>query len=136
MTKVGPDHRATLTTKHNLGALYKAQGKYDQAERLYLAVLEKRTATLGTDHPDTLATKNNLAMLYLDQERYDRAEPLFREVVLRLRDKLSSTAQRAAVDTVTGYLYPVGGRLCSCSSVPSTLRPYDPRRPPIGPAPL
>jgi len=58
--------------------VYKAQGKYDQAEplcRRSLGIVEK---SLGPEHSDVGASLNNLAELYRAQGKYDEAEPLYR----------------------------------------------------------
>ena len=39
-----------------LALLYDSQGKYDQAEPLYVECLELSKAVLGASHPDTLTT--------------------------------------------------------------------------------
>ena len=49
---------------NNLADLYWNQGRYDEAEPLYLETLETRKRVLGDDHPDTLNSMNNLANLY------------------------------------------------------------------------
>ena len=57
-------------------ALYRAQGRYADAEPLYqrsLAIWEK---ALGPEHPDVAQSLNNLARLYDTQGRYADAEPL------------------------------------------------------------
>ena len=49
---------------NNLAELYRAQGRYADAEPLYkrsLAICEK---ALGPDHPDVATSLNNLAVLY------------------------------------------------------------------------
>jgi len=65
------------STLNNLALLYKSQGRYDQAEPLYLQALELRKRLLGEDHPSVATSLNNLALLYYSQGRYDQAEPLF-----------------------------------------------------------
>jgi hypothetical protein len=59
-----------------LAALYKGQGKYADAEPLYVACLALRKDSLGENHPDTLTSMSNLAALYQSQGRYAEAEPL------------------------------------------------------------
>jgi len=75
----GPFHPNTLTSMNNLAVLYESQGKYDDAEPLFMECLEKTKRALGPDHPDTLASMNNLARLYESQGKYDDAEPLYVE---------------------------------------------------------
>jgi tetratricopeptide (TPR) repeat protein len=68
------DFASTLT---NLALLYYSQGRYDQAEPLYLQALELSKRLLGEDHPHVATSLNNLAALYYSQGRYDQAEPLY-----------------------------------------------------------
>ena len=58
---------------NNLAWLYMNQGKYDQAEPLYVACLAMRKEVLGDRHRDTLASMNGLAGLYEKQGRLDDA---------------------------------------------------------------
>jgi len=64
---------------NNLAGLYESQGKYDEAEPLYVECLRMRREVLGDNHPDTLSSMNNLAVLYKSQGKYDEAEPLYVE---------------------------------------------------------
>ena len=65
-------------TLNNLGLLYKTQGRYADAEPLYLRSLEIRKKALGPDHPDVGEGLNNLAALYHAQGRFGEAEPIFK----------------------------------------------------------
>ena len=58
---------------NSLADLYYKQGKYDEAELLYVECWDMRKTKLGPDHPDTLDSINNLANLYSNQDRYDDA---------------------------------------------------------------
>ena len=60
-----------------LARTYEIQGRYGEAEPLYVQALEIRQAELGDRHPDTATSLNNLAGLYRSQGRYGEAEPLF-----------------------------------------------------------
>ena len=60
---------------NNLASLYRDQGKYAEAEPLYMEALAGHKKALGHDHPDTLTTMNNLAMLYQNESKYADAEP-------------------------------------------------------------
>jgi tetratricopeptide (TPR) repeat protein len=62
---------------NQLALLYKSQGRYDEAEPLYLQALELSKRLLGDNHPDVATSLNNLAYLYESQGRYDEAEPLY-----------------------------------------------------------
>ena len=73
---LGPEDPLTLYSLSNLGGLYKAQGRYKEAEPLYVGVLEARGRVLGLEHPMTLLSLGNLGNLYKAQGRYKEAEPL------------------------------------------------------------
>jgi len=72
----GDRHPDTLTSMNNLAALYKSQGKYDEAEPLYVECLATSKQVLGDRHPSTLTFMNNLAGLYERQERQEEARLL------------------------------------------------------------
>jgi len=71
-----------------LGYLYKSQGRYSEAEPLYLQALEITRSQLGQDHLDTAASLNNLAALYRVQGRYSEAEPLYLQALEITRSQL------------------------------------------------
>ncbi|MEY2914707.1 MAG: hypothetical protein RLZZ184_4016, partial [Cyanobacteriota bacterium] len=60
-----------------LALLYYSQGRYNDAEPLYLQSLDIYKRQLGNDHPDVASSLNNLALLYESQGRYNDAEPLY-----------------------------------------------------------
>jgi Flp pilus assembly protein TadD len=66
----------TATSLNNLAALYESQGKYAQAEPLYVRALAIYEQQLGAEHPGTATSLNNLATLYRVQGKYAQAEPL------------------------------------------------------------
>jgi tetratricopeptide (TPR) repeat protein len=68
--------------------VYKSQGQYDKAERLYNRALEGHEKKLGPTHLDTLSTVQNLAVVYRDQGRYDEAEQLYNRALEGLEEKL------------------------------------------------
>jgi tetratricopeptide (TPR) repeat protein len=53
--ELGKDHPATIASLNNLALIYKAQGRYGEAEPLYKQVLEALERALGQDRPNTLA---------------------------------------------------------------------------------
>ncbi|TFK32174.1 hypothetical protein BDQ12DRAFT_617536, partial [Crucibulum laeve] len=53
----------------NLAATYSSQGKWTEAEKLEVEVMEKRQQLLGPAHPDTLISMENLAATYRKQGR-------------------------------------------------------------------
>jgi len=48
---------------HNLGDLYRIEGRYSEAEPLYLRALAIREKILGKDHPDVAALLVSYAQL-------------------------------------------------------------------------
>jgi hypothetical protein len=48
------DHPDTLTSMANLASTYRKQGRWSEAEKLEVQVMEARKTKLGADHPDTL----------------------------------------------------------------------------------
>ena len=71
----------------NLAGIYKSQGKYEQAESLYLQALILRRKLLGEEHLHVANSLNNLAGLYYSQGRYEEAESLYLQA-LELARKL------------------------------------------------
>ncbi|MFN5991821.1 MAG: tetratricopeptide repeat protein, partial [Dolichospermum sp.] len=51
------------TSLNNLANLYDSQGKYSEAELLYLDALAMSERTLGANHPNTITVRYNLRHL-------------------------------------------------------------------------
>ena len=58
-----------LTSMSNLAPTLWNQGRWDEAEKLKMVMMETRKAKFGPDHPDTLMSISNLAWAYRDQDR-------------------------------------------------------------------
>lgn len=54
------------------------QGRYQEAEQLYIQSREIREKSLGKDHPDVAAVVRDLAYLYASQGKYQLAEVLYK----------------------------------------------------------
>jgi tetratricopeptide (TPR) repeat protein len=74
-------HPATAISLNTLAELYRSQGRYSEAEPLYVEALAIRKMALGNCHIDTATSMNNLALLYYFQGRYEEAEPLYIEAL-------------------------------------------------------
>jgi len=75
-SRLGEDHVCFACILSNLGELYHLQGKYSEAESLFLrshSIFKK----LEGNHPNIAQILNNLAGIYKTQERYSEAEPMF-----------------------------------------------------------
>jgi tetratricopeptide (TPR) repeat protein len=62
---------------HNLGLLYKDQGKLTEAEAMYSRALQGKEEALGPKHTSTLDTVNNLGNLYADQGKLMEVEAMY-----------------------------------------------------------
>ncbi|MBD0310696.1 MAG: tetratricopeptide repeat protein, partial [Microcoleus sp. T1-bin1] len=72
------DVEAELSSSLNyLAQLYESQGRYSEAEPLYLQAVEIDRRSLPEDHPCLASGLNNIALLYKSQGRYSEAEPLY-----------------------------------------------------------
>ncbi|KAI2478441.1 kinesin light chain 1 [Pyrenophora tritici-repentis] len=70
-------------------ALY-SDGRYNEAEELFVQVMETFKTKLGADHPDTIGSMNNLASTYSNQGRWEEAEKLFVQVMKTRKTKLGA----------------------------------------------
>ncbi|OBS15388.1 hypothetical protein FPOA_13777 [Fusarium poae] len=86
--KLGVDHPDTLTSMANLASTYRNQGRWEEAEKLFVEVMETSKAKLGVDHPDTLTSMANLASTFWNQGRWEEAEKLDVEVMETSKAKL------------------------------------------------
>ena len=76
--ELGEEHPFTLTTANSLAVVYKAQGRFREAEWLYHRTLEASEHAFGNGHPLTVATIKGLASLYKAQGRHAEASLLCR----------------------------------------------------------
>ena len=91
---LGPEHPDVGVSHNNLAELYRAQGRYTEAERLYnrsLPILEK---ALGPEHPTVATVLNNLAELAFSQNDWARAADYWR----RSTGVIKRRAQRGLAD--------------------------------------
>ena len=72
---------------NGLALLYYSQGRYNDAEPLYLQSLDIRKRQLGDDHPTSL---NNLALLYESQGKYLEAENLAKQALVIYQNRLGN----------------------------------------------
>jgi tetratricopeptide (TPR) repeat protein len=79
---LGENHPDVANSLNNLAELYRSQGRYEEAEPLYLQALELGQRLLGENHPDVATSLNNLALLYNTQGKYVKAEALSRQALI------------------------------------------------------
>jgi CHAT domain-containing protein len=75
---LGHDHPTVGIRLNNLGLLYKAQGRYAEAEPLYTRALAIDEKALGHDHPDIGEVLDNLGALYFSQKKWKPAVDYWR----------------------------------------------------------
>ncbi|CAM9252072.1 unnamed protein product [Ectocarpus sp. 8 AP-2014] len=65
----------------DLGVVLAQQGKYEDADALFVRVLRDLGATVGTEHPNYASVLNNRAGLLGIQGKYEEADPLYLESI-------------------------------------------------------
>ncbi|MGW7714341.1 tetratricopeptide repeat protein, partial [Streptomyces chartreusis] len=80
-TTLGPEHPATLTSRHSLALALRELGQLTEAETELRAVLEIRTRELGPEHPYTLASRGSLALALRELGQLTEAETELRAVL-------------------------------------------------------
>jgi tetratricopeptide (TPR) repeat protein len=70
-----------------VGRVLQQEGKWKEAEKLFLQVIEARRRVIGAEHPDTLRAVGNLAATYRKQGRKEEAEEL-QVMVLKARRRV------------------------------------------------
>ncbi|KAJ5819454.1 hypothetical protein N7474_005045 [Penicillium riverlandense] len=88
-TRLGEDdHPDTLSSIANLAATFWNQARWEEAEQLFVQVVETHKTKLGEDHPDTLSSMANLASTFSHQGRWEEAERLEVQVMETSKRKL------------------------------------------------
>ncbi|WP_392530520.1 tetratricopeptide repeat protein [Nostoc sp. C117] len=99
------------TSLNNLAGIYRATGRYREAEPLYQEALQLRKRLLGENHPSFATSLNNLAGLYKSTGQYTKAELLYQQA-LEMRKQLlgENHADVAASLNNLALLYDEQGR--------------------------
>ena len=92
-----------------MARLYQSQGRYDEAESLYLQAMALREKVLGSGHPEMAVDLNDIALLYHEQGRLREAEPLYLRA-LEIRQQSSQPLEAANVELNLQTLYHSSGR--------------------------
>lgn len=78
---LGEEHRDTLVTLEELGALLHHKGTLEEAESLLREAIEKQRRVLGENSADTLSSMNDLASVLQDQGKYDESKELYQHAL-------------------------------------------------------
>jgi tetratricopeptide (TPR) repeat protein len=103
--------------------LYDSQGRYEQAEPLYVEALEMRKRLLGDEHPD-VAKASITWQLYDSQGRYEQAEPLYQQA-LEMRKRLLGDEHPDVATSLNNLAGSTERRVAMSRPNPSTLKPGD-----------
>ena len=108
---LGPKHRLTIRSVHNLATIREMQQRSAEAETLYKRALEDGQAVNGARHPDTVLTAIRLGQLYYNQRRYPEAEPLFKRA-LAAKEEAEGSDDRQTIEVTNSLalLYRTQGR--------------------------
>jgi len=75
------DDEEMLHTLAWIASTYRHQGRWTEAEKLFVQVIETSKTALGPEHPSTLTSMANLASTYRNQGRWTEAEKLEVQVI-------------------------------------------------------
>jgi tetratricopeptide (TPR) repeat protein len=78
---LGPEHPDLAWSLNGLAGLYRAQGRYAEAEPLYERALAIDERSFGPDQPNVATSLNDLAELLRTTNRLEEAEPLYRRAL-------------------------------------------------------
>ncbi|KAJ6109292.1 hypothetical protein N7486_001526 [Penicillium sp. IBT 16267x] len=84
----GLEGEQTLDSTAMLASVYRLEGRWEEAEQLFMQVVETSRTKLGVDHPNTLTSMANLASTFWNQGRWEEAEQLFVQVMETSKTKL------------------------------------------------
>ena len=68
-------------TLNNLALAHQALGQLGAAEKEYLEILKRDSASIGTDHPDYGITLSNLGLVYIDAKKFTSAESVLKRAI-------------------------------------------------------
>jgi hypothetical protein len=78
---LGPEHPDTLSRMSDLALVYHEQKKDDEADNLYIEVLDLSKQKLGSEHPDTIHYMFEYAIFLKEQNREAEAFQFMEQAV-------------------------------------------------------
>jgi tetratricopeptide (TPR) repeat protein len=86
----GAEDEESLNSTAMLAEAYRLEGRWEEAEQLFMQVMETCKTKLGADHPSTLTSIANLASTFCNRGRWEEAEQLFMQVIETSKTKLGA----------------------------------------------
>jgi tetratricopeptide (TPR) repeat protein len=99
--RFGANHTNYAAALNLLAVVYRAQGKYAEAERLQRHALAIREKILDRNHPEIAETLANLALVLDKQGKYGEAEGLYQRA-LAIREKVFGSSSPNVAHTLNG----------------------------------
>jgi tetratricopeptide (TPR) repeat protein len=78
---IGLDESGQASMLAEVGRIFYDEGRWSEAEKIQVQVMETRRRVLGEEHPDTLTSTANLALIHRDQGRWSEAEKIQVQVI-------------------------------------------------------
>jgi tetratricopeptide (TPR) repeat protein len=104
-TKRGEETAALAIAEHNLAAVYRIEGRFADAVRLYEQALKLRTALPGASDLELVPMLNSLALLYQETADYSRVhESLDRALAIIKSEGAEDSAEAGATFTTLGVV--------------------------------
>jgi len=107
----GPDHKTTLTCRHNLAYTNFSMRRFDRAYELYQDLLDDRKRLLGFDHEDTLATRLNLAYSLQEMGKIDDAIKEYEAILTDIKNRSTDSAHTLTTQHNLARAYHQSGRI-------------------------
>ncbi|KAF2201277.1 hypothetical protein GQ43DRAFT_371863, partial [Delitschia confertaspora ATCC 74209] len=82
-----------------IGTAYFGEGRWKDAEELFMQVMETRKRMLGEEHPDMLTSMTNQVSTFWNQGRWKEAEELGVQVI-ETRKRVFGEEHRDTVSTM------------------------------------
>jgi tetratricopeptide (TPR) repeat protein len=108
--RLGDESDAVAATRNGLANTAMLDGRFEEAQALYLAALGVFEKRLGPTHFRTVTAYNNLGVVLAEQERYAEALPYFEKVVAA-RDAKAADPKAADAHANLGMVLVELGRL-------------------------
>ncbi len=104
-SRLGQEASKLFRTKGNLATILMQQAKFEEAEEIYLDVLETRVVLYGHDDEDVATSRRNLGALYYAWSEFEEAETQTRQALaIRRRILESEDADEASPVDVASAL--------------------------------